>query len=161
MKKATFVLSLALALVMALGVTAYALSENVVITAVVPNVFTLSVTDPAVDFGLLTANEVEFGKTIAAANTVAVKSNKIYTLSDQMLADFSDGGTLSMPASALTYTWTGDGTGSATGSTASQTITATGARGNTAYDFDYTLTPTLNADEANYTATVTYTALQN
>jgi hypothetical protein len=141
------------------GVAAYAYADpTVAVTATIPTVFTFSVTNPTVPFGTLTAAELTTGKTVASATDIQVLSNKAYSLSTSM-TDFS-GSSYTMPASALSYAWTGTTTGSGTGSTSSSTIVTGGARGATHYMMSYTLTPTLNVEPVAYSGTITYTASQ-
>lgn len=160
MKKKALFLSLVLALVLTAASAAFALTSTVTVTATVPGVFHLTVTQPTVAFGTLTEAELTSGKTVSSATNVQVTSNRIYTLSDAM-TNFTDAGTNTMPANVFTYAWTGSTVGSGTGATTSQNITNVGARGNTNYMMNYTLTPTLNSEPSTYTATITYTAIQN
>jgi hypothetical protein len=158
LKKVFFVALIVLA--MMFGVVAYASAATapVTVTATVPTVFTFSVTNPTVSFGTLTQAEITAGKSVASATDLQVTSNKAYTITAAM-TDFS-GSSFTMPASALTYSWTGTTTGNGTGSTTASNIVTGGARGATHYMMSFTLTPTLNVEPVAYSSTITYTATQ-
>lgn len=144
------------------GIVAYAnaAATTVNVTAAVNNVFSMNIAGSSVSFDM-GALDPDVEVAAGTSPAITVKSNKPYSLSTKA-TDFSDGGTNTMAASKMSFAVSGDATVAKRAfSTSDYAITAAGARGVRTYTSALFLTPGWDTAPANYSGTITYTALQN
>jgi hypothetical protein len=142
------------------GIVAYAsaASEPVTVHAMVNNVFSLGLVGNSISFDTLTSDpDVEM--TAATTPVVSVKSSKLFSLYTSA-TDFSAAGPLAMDAEKMSYEVSGDAVVAKTVFlNTDQEITPTAVRGERSYTNTISLTPGWDVEPADYTGTITYTAL--
>lgn len=147
----------------------YSFTGSVTVTATIQTVTVLSVTNNATTTITFSGPSQYAGAyTIANFNTVAVKSNKAWTLSISAATPFfSNSGVYSssnMPASVLQYNVNGNATKKTLSTTAQQL--ASGSNGNAAkagntFNVDITANPGYNYGPGIYTISTVYTLTAN
>ena len=163
MKKALIVSLLSLTVLFA-GLTGLASAVDVVITAAVPNVFSVTIDSGAAVSFPLDADSLATGTPVAGSvpSVIRVKSNRLFSFSHEAANFVGLVPANVLPVSNMTYsTVSSDDTIAGNFVAGVTQLHASHSRGNQTFTTAYTLTADLNVEPDTYSTTVTYSAVQN